>query len=110
MWGVTESGFLKANYLSLGGCKILIKSTLSNLLFYFLFLFKIPKELAAELQKQCLWKEKEIKKLNLINWQIVSLSKKEGGLCSGDIIHKSTVFLGKWLWCFPREQDSLGFH
>lgn len=40
----------KANYLSFGGRITLIKAALSNLLVYYLLIFKVPKRIAHELE------------------------------------------------------------
>lgn len=90
----------KANYLSFGGRIALVKATVSNLLIYFLSLFKIPKGVAEEiehLQDQFLWKGQECSTPNLIKWKTVSIGKKAGGLALGRITDRNNTLLGKWL-------------
>ena len=47
------------------------------------------------------------KKDHLINWNIITKSKQKGELGIGNIIRKNEALLGKWLWQFPLEQNSL---
>lgn len=46
-------------------------------------------------------------KPHIINWDIVSTGKRNGGLALGGILKGSVALLGKWLWRFPKEQNSL---
>lgn len=100
----------KANYLSFGGRITLIKATLSSLPIYYLSSFKIPEGVAAKierLQSHFLRKGQEESKPHLINWKIMSGGKKHGGLDLGGIVKTNIVLLGKWLWRFSLEQQSL---
>ena len=54
------------------------------------------------------WEGKgEGKKDHLVKWEIVSKTKKFGGLKVGNLTKRNLTLLGKWLWRFPLEQDSL---
>lgn len=75
-----------------------IKATLSNIPIYYLSLFKIPKGVAAEierLQNQFLWCGQEAKKPHLIDWLTVSRQEKYRGLALGGIINRNELQLGK---------------
>ncbi|KAF5946950.1 hypothetical protein HYC85_017178 [Camellia sinensis] len=49
----------------------------------------------------------EGKKMHLVRWETISLSKDKGGLGLGNIIARNLALLGEWLWRFPLESDSL---
>lgn len=53
------------------------------------------------MQNQFLWKGRETSKPHLIDWMIVSGSKKQGGLASVGIVNKTLLF-----W----ENDDGAFH
>ena len=100
----------KANYLSLGGRITLIKSVLSNLLIYFLSLYKCLMENIKhieKLQRDFLGRGSEVKiKFHLVRWNLVRKSKKGGGLGIKSIKTMNQALLAKWLWrlgdkCFP---------
>lgn len=40
-------------------------------------------------------------------WEVVSRSKEKGGLGIRNLKKKNMALLGKWLWRFPMEQNSL---
>lgn len=91
----------KANYLSFGRRITLIKATLSNLPFHYPFLFKIPKEVAIEvnrIQNQFLRRGQADSKPHLINWKTVSKDKENSSSALGGIVNRNTALLGKWLW------------
>lgn len=71
----------------------------------------IPSKLAKLLEKMkraFFWEGKgEGRSDHLVKWEIVSRPKKYGGLGVGNLINKNLALLGKWLWTFPIEQDSL---
>ena len=44
---------------------------------------------------------------SLVAWELVVRSKDRGGLGLGNLRKKNLALLGKWLWRFPLEQQSL---
>ena len=91
----------KKLYFSKCGRLTLLKSTLSSLPTYFLFLFTIPTHVAnkiEKLQRDFLWGDT---KTHLLGWDKVCMP----------IIRKLTTFnkalLGKWLWHFGIEENRL---
>lgn len=97
----------KSNNLSFGGRITLIKATLSNLPTYYLSLFKIPKGVAAEIdriQNHFLWRSQQDYKPHLIKWQVVSKDKEFGGLGLGGIINRNIALLGIWLSRLPLDR------
>ncbi|WJZ97297.1 hypothetical protein VitviT2T_015910 [Vitis vinifera] len=103
-------GWQKA-YLSFGGRITLIQSCLTHMPYYFLSLFKLPASVAARierLQRDFLWSGiGEDKRDHLVRWDVVSIPKEIGGLGFGNISLRNLVFLGKWLWRYPREGSAL---
>ena len=47
--------------------------------------------------------------LNLVSWRVVSQPQSRGGLGLGNIINRNKALLGKWLWRFPLEVNSLWY-
>lgn len=74
----------KRRTLSFAGRLTLIKSVLDSLPGYYISLFKVPKGVAKEIDKwraTFLWGSSEIRrKIHLVNWKLVTLSKEQGGL------------------------------
>ena len=74
----------KRQYISKGGRLTLIGSTLSNMPTYLMSLFRLPKRVKLRLEKiqmDFLWGGGNLeKKLHLVNWDTVCLSKEKGGL------------------------------
>ncbi|RVW15386.1 putative ribonuclease H protein [Vitis vinifera] len=78
---------------------------------YVLSLFKIPVSIASKienLQRDFQWSGAgKGKKDHLIRWDVVCRPKKLGGLGFGKTSLRNIALLGKWLWRFPRERNSL---
>ena len=101
----------KKHYLSKGGRLVLLKSTLSNLPIYFMSLFVIPRKVRIKLeriQKDFLWGDLGDKsKIHLVKWSNVCKAKNFGGLGIRRLQCLNQAFLGKWLWRFSVERESL---
>ena len=89
----------KRLYLSKGGRLILLKSTLSSLLTYFLSLFTIPQAVAARIeriQRNFLWGASEdVFKYPLVAWDKVCLPIEYGGLGIRRVRLFNKALLGK---------------
>ncbi|WMV11985.1 hypothetical protein MTR67_005370 [Solanum verrucosum] len=74
----------KSHYLSLGGRLTLVKSVLHALPSYMMSLFPIPKSIEKKINKlrrSFLWNgNRENRGYKLVKWDIVTLSRKHGGL------------------------------
>ncbi|XP_059285619.1 uncharacterized protein LOC132039092 [Lycium ferocissimum] len=101
----------KSQYLSLGGRLTLINSVLDALPTYLMSLLPIPKDIEKKINKvrrEFLWHENKDKKgYNLVEWQIVTLSKQHGGMGIKDLRLHNQSLLQKWLWRFCKEDRSL---
>lgn len=100
----------KRNYLSLGGHIALIKSTLSNLLTYYMSIFKAPVKVIKaieKMQRDFLWELGENRKNHLLSWEKVCWPVDKGGLGLGSITIRNDALLAKWLQRFPEEIGSM---
>ncbi|XP_028056784.1 uncharacterized protein LOC114260796 [Camellia sinensis] len=101
----------KRALLSKGGRYTLVQSILGSVPIYFLSLFKVPVSIARKIEKlmrDFLWEGcEEGKGVHLVRWETVSLSRAKGGLAIENIVARNIAFLGKWLWRFPLESESL---
>ena len=88
-----------------------IKSTPSSLPIYFMSLFIIPRKVSLRLEKiqrDFLWGGGASQsKPHLVNWCIVCMEKKDGGLGIRNLSRLNKALLGKWCRRFASEQDSL---
>ena len=101
----------KRLYLSKGGKVTLIKSTISSLPTYFLSLLPIPAKAAKQmekLQRVFLWTGiGDKRKLHLENWSKVCRPVKNEGLGIRCLRRFNYALLGKWLWRYGLENDTL---
>ena len=101
----------KRFYPSKGGRITLIKSTLSNLPTYYLSLFPIPKSVARrieKLQRDFLWGGLDDEpKFHLVPWKEVCEPLMGGSLGIQNLTMFSQALLGKWLWRYAIEPESL---
>lgn len=89
----------------------MIPSVLESIPIYYLSLFRMPKGVANLLEKKMrdfLWEGFDgHNSSHLVSWKIVSNSKENGRLGIGNLILKNKALLGKRLWRFSKEKDSL---
>ena len=116
MWDRVEERFRKRlalrkrQYISKGGRLTLIGNTLSNMPIYLMSLFRLPKGVKLRLEKiqrDFLWGGGNLeKKLQLVNWDTVCLSKEKGSLGIRNLSNFNKSLLGKWSWRFAMEDNS----
>ena len=89
----------------------LIRSTLSNLPIYFMFLLHMPSSIRQRLEqieRDFLWGDGNMEqKPHLVRWGLVCLSKKKGGLGVKCLFHLNKALLCKWNWCIANESEAL---
>lgn len=90
----------KRKMLSFAGRLTLIKSVLDSLAGYYISIVKLPKGVAKEIDKlkaSFLWGSSEIRrKIHLVNWKTVTLSKEQGGLGVRRVRDINDFMLAKW--------------
>ncbi|GLT62498.1 hypothetical protein SLA2020_351340 [Shorea laevis] len=99
-------------YLSKGGRVTLIKSTLANLLTYYMSLFPLPVSVAnrmEKLQRDFLWGGLGDEfKYHLVSWSKVCSPVSVGGLGIRNLLMFNRALLGKWLWRYGSEREAGG--
>ena len=101
----------KRQYISKGRRLTLINSTLSNLPTYLLSLFRMPKSVKGKLEKiqrDFLWGGGyNARKIHIVNWNTVNQGKSKGGLGIQNLDLLNMALLGKWIWRFSTEENSI---
>ncbi|OIT06900.1 clip-associated protein [Nicotiana attenuata] len=101
----------KTQYISLGGRLVLINSVLDALPTYMMSLFPLPASVENRLEtlrRNFLWHgNKEKKGFHLVYWKKLTISKREGGLGIKNLRKQNKCLLMKWLWRFPKEEQTL---
>ena len=102
----------RGRLLSIGGCLTLIKSSMSSLPLYYMSLFPVPQGVIKKItaiQRQFLWSGSLDKNsMSLVKWETIQLPKNLGGLSIGNLLHKNTSLLFKWLWRFSASPIHFG--
>ncbi|KAL4637913.1 hypothetical protein ACB092_03G112400 [Castanea dentata] len=98
-------------YISKGGRVTLIKSTLTSLPTYFLSILLVPGKVAnhmEKLQRDFLWSGMNgDSKFHLVKWAKVCKPMQVGGLGIKRLRSFNTALLGKWLWSYALETNTL---
>ena len=74
-------------------------------------LFRIPKGVKTRLEKiqrDFLWGEGTMgKKIHLVSWDLVCYAKEKGGLGIHGLSIVNRALLGRWVWKFAEEENSI---
>ncbi|KAJ3671646.1 hypothetical protein LUZ60_007725 [Juncus effusus] len=102
----------KGKFLSKGGRITLIQSTLKALPVYMMQVLKLPKGFLLQLERiirTFLWKGNDEYKpgSSLINWETVTLPKRNGGLGIPNSEGQNEALLLKWLWKLDGPNQSI---
>lgn len=102
----------KKIYLSKVGQLTLIKSILSSLPTYYIYLFSHPVSIAqhlVKLQRDFLWGGMDdCVKFHLVRWQMVCKPVQQGGLGLHSLVRFNQALLWKWLRRFTFEKKAFG--
>lgn len=88
----------------LGGKIVLIRSTLSNLPTYYLFIFNSPNKVIKsimEMQRNFLLEPGDIRKDHMLKLNNICKPVEMGGLGLSNSMIQNETLLAKWIWRFP---------
>ena len=101
----------RQRHLSIRGRVSLIKSTLSSIPLYFLSFYRTPSKVVSQIIRlQCnfLRGSKNVdKSIAWIKWEVVTKSKKQGGLGIRNIYEFNKALVSKWRWRAINEKEAL---
>ncbi|RVW94842.1 putative ribonuclease H protein [Vitis vinifera] len=93
-----------------GGRITLIRSTLANMLIYFMSMLSMPRKVRLRLeriQREFLWEGGALeRKIHLVKWELVCLEKDNGGLGVKSLSILNKALLCKWSWRFAMEREA----
>jgi len=92
----------RGRFLSMAGRICIIKSVLTAVPLYYLYIFRAPESVCKNInsiQRRFLWGwGKEKKPISWVSWKNVCKSKQEGGLGILDVRDFNHALLAKWKW------------
>ena len=101
----------KAKTLSMGGRLTLIKSVLSSLPIYYLSLYKAPVAVIEQIERIMrgfLWAgASEERRMHWVSWDVVTTTKKMGGVGVSKLSDVNVALLVTWAWRFKSDKDCL---
>lgn len=115
-WDFMDERFLKCceswigNAASSGGRLILLNSSLTSIVYYYMSMFLIPKGVLGKLdkhRKRFFWQEHEgRKRYHLVKWPRICRLKEKGGLGVKDLHKQNVSLLTKWWWKLETKSGS----
>lgn len=101
----------RGRLLSLSGKLVLIKTCLASIPVYLMSVIKFPSWAITLINSQmahCLWSDSENrKKLHLVNWETVTISKEFGGLGVPDLRQVNICLLASWIRRYSLDGNKL---
>ena len=87
---------------------------MSSVPIYFLSFFKVPTGIISSIESLFnffFWEGgcEDIRKIAWVDWNIVCLSKEEGGLGVQRLREFNVALLGKWCWCILVDREGLWY-
>jgi len=102
-----------SQFLSYGGCLILLKYVMTSLPVYALSFFKAPSAIISLIESifnKKNWGGSEVnRKISWIAWSSICLQKEEGGLGVRQLKEFNTALLRKWCWRMLVERGGLWY-